>query len=298
MSREKVLIIGASGLLGETLSIELQNDFDVYGTFLHHRPLQLKKVIQLDASDDLCLENCIQSVLPRYVINCSGLTSVEECEARPEASWILNAYVPTKTAAILEETSSRFIHISTDHFESQDSRPRTEIDEVWSVNQYGYSKLCAESSLLSANPTSLVIRTNFFGLGKKSGNSLLDFAVKSIRSNSETFGFDDVQFSPVSTTFLSSAIAKLLSKEVSGVLNIASSQVISKYDFLLLVADVLNKDHKFVKRSSSSNFQGLTPRPRYLALDPSRLLSHIDASSPSIRDMIECEVFRDDRLGA
>lgn len=290
MSKPRLLIVGASGLLGKTLASQLSNDFEIFGTYWRNRIDRSKNFFPLDATKDHELELLLELVKPNMVVNCSGLTSVDECERRPEASWLLNCYIPSKISQLLSTSNTRLVHISTDHFESVNKSPRKESEKVWHVNQYGYAKLLAEEEVLLQNANNLVVRTNFFGLGKNSGSSLLDFALNSLNSGKNVIGFSDVQFSPVGTTFLSSVLATLLKSNCSGMVNVSSHEVINKYDFLLLVAKCLGIQSQNVKKGSSKELQILVRRPDYLALDPNKLTSEHRVEVPSIEEMIRVEI--------
>jgi dTDP-4-dehydrorhamnose reductase len=288
--KPKVLVVGASGLLGGALVRNLEGEFEVYGTYLRNKPSGISKIYRLDASNDEELENLFRNHSFDFVINCSGLTSVDECEKRPEATWILNGYVPAKLASLLKFSSGFFMNISTDHFYSVDLHPRTETAEVRALNQYGYSKLFAEEAVLSINPSSASIRTNFFGLGKKNGASLLDFAKCTIEKNESLVGFTDIEFSPIGTSYLSSALSKFLQNPQPGIWNISSTEVISKYEFLKLVAKALNKDSSRILKGRIVDQTSLALRPSYLALNPSKFNKYFDTIAPSIEEMISAEL--------
>lgn len=290
MSKPRLLIVGASGLLGKTLFSSLKSDFETFGTYFRSRPNDFANNVRLNATIDEELESLLSSVEPHVVLNCAGLTSVDECEKRPEASWLLNCYIPSKVSQLLANTKARVVQISTDHFESSDLSPRSESEKVWHVNQYGYSKLLAEEEILIQSANNLIVRTNFFGLGKKNGHSLLDFALKSVTGKKSVHGFADVEFSPVGVTFLSSVLATLLRENCSGIINVASKEVINKYNFLLLVADVLGVQREHISKCNSRDLVGFVRRPNFLALSPKKLIEAHGVEIPSIEEMIRVEI--------
>lgn len=292
MVKPRVLIVGASGLLGQTLSEFLSMDFEVHGTFLHHEPIGLVNAHQVDATSDESLFGCLELVDPEFVVNCAGLTSVDKCESQPEESLLLNYLLPVRISKILSASNTRFVHISTDHFKSKHQTPRRESECVWSVNHYGFVKLRAEQEVLSENPRSLVIRTNFFGLGKRIGTSLLDYTVNSLNSGKRLQGFFDVEFSPVGVSFLSRAISETLRSDLNGILNVASDEVVSKFEFVSLVAETLLIPRGSVERCSTKDEPDWTPRPNYLALDPSKFKYEFGVAIPTVRKMIEDEISR------
>ena len=191
---DKTLIIGATGLLGSIIYKRFQCSNQVFGTYFRSTGISDSNLHFLDASDLSRLSGIIRDMSPSVIINCMGLTSVELCEMRPEASWKLNAEIPMRLAQISSLTGARLIHISTDHYASKNNKPRTESETVTPINQYGHSKLQAERFILEYNSNALILRTNFFGYARGEGKSLLNFALKALDSDKEIVGFTDVFF--------------------------------------------------------------------------------------------------------
>jgi dTDP-4-dehydrorhamnose reductase len=288
--KDRTLIIGATGLLGSIIYKKFQSSNQVFGTYFRSIGISDSNLYCLDASDLSHLSGLIRDVSPSTIINCMGLTSVELCEMRPEASWKLNAEIPMRLAQISSFMGIRLIQISTDHYASNKIQPRTESDSVFPINQYGYSKLQAEQFILHYNPNALILRTNFFGHARSEGKSLLDFALKALDSQKEVVGFTDVFFSPVGA----SEIAKFLLDEksigIKGVLNFASREVISKFDFLTLVSSMQGYSDRHISRGSIVKSELTVVRPNYLALDSTRLLSAVGYHLPSIEIMLHNEM--------
>ncbi len=287
-----MLIFGASGLLGSRVFGSFSSSSETYGTFFKSKITPTAKMIALDAADEMKVRQLVESLKPSRIINCLGLTNVEECEKRPEAGWKLNTEIPIFLSRLSRDVSSEFVHVSTDHFFSELNYPRTESTIMTAINQYGFTKLAAENTILQENPTALILRTNFFGYSNKVDKSILNFAINAFDIDKQIHGFEDVIFSPVGI----SEIAKFLSSEISrqtyGLLNFASVNPISKYEFLKLVADVMGLSGANVEKSSISS-SGLTVgRPNYLALSPSRLIDKLGYQLPSLRMMVKNEIDR------
>ena len=142
---QKALVVGSTGLLGSRISRVLSYNYDV--TCTHHRnsPLSGFRSFKLDLTNFNEIENFFTRNRIDLVINCAGLTSVEACEIRPEAAWQLNATLPYHLAVLSKNFGVRFIHVSTDHFQSDLNKPRDEKEIVWPINQYGYTKWLVKS---------------------------------------------------------------------------------------------------------------------------------------------------------
>ncbi len=288
----RYLVFGASGFLGSRIFEFLSGNYDTFGTFHNASMPQSDKMRKINLSKDAEMISVIEQIKPSHIINCSGLTNVEKCELLPEASWKLNSEIPFRLAKISADLNIRFIHISTDHFGSPKNTPRTELDLSYGINQYGFTKIMAEKLVLSGNPESLVLRTNFFGNSNGKNESLLNFAMSCIQNGIQINGFDDVIFSPVSIGQICQFLTSQIIGSVTGILNFASDKPLSKYDFMVLVAKVMGRPEAKIVRASIESSNLTVRRPNYLALNPTRLYQELDFSLPEIEEMIDIEINR------
>ncbi len=288
----RYLVFGASGLLGSRIFEDLSKDFETFGTFHSSVVTQTKYMRRINLAKPEEMLNVIAETKPTHIINCMGLTNVEKCELFPEASWKLNSEIPFRLARLTFKLNIRFIQISTDHFLSLENSPRSELDPVFGINQYGFTKIFAESLILSENPKSLILRTNFFGTSKIRFGSLLDFAMESIRGHVPIYGFDDVIFSPVGIGQICQFLKSQNISEAVGILNFASDRAISKYDFMILVSRAMGMPNAQIFRSSIESSSLTVRRPNYLALDPTRLTRELGFTMPKIDEMLRSEISR------
>ena len=287
---QKALVVGSTGLLGSRISRVLSDDYEVTCTHNKNSPLPGFQSFNLDLTNFDEIEKFFTRNDFDLVINCAGLTSVEACEIRPEAAWQLNATLPYHLAVLSKKFDARFIHVSTDHFQSDLKKPRDEKVAVWPINQYGYTKMAGEKFVLQFNESATVIRTNFFGLTINGSHSLLDFLVSKLSNNEEIVGFEDVHFSPLGVMTLVSAISEIAKKDLPGLINAAGSEAISKFEFARLVADLTNGNQTLVSAGSVSTLGGAVPRPNFLALDGTKLAKFLEIKLPSIESMIKVEL--------
>jgi len=287
---QKALIIGSTGLLGSRLLRVLSNEYELTCTHHKNSPLPGFNSINVAITSLPELEKLFSGNNFNLVINCAGLTNVEACESRPEAAWQLNATLPYHLAILSKKYDSRFIHISTDHFFSEHKSPRSENALMVPINQYGYSKLAGEKYVLNFNDSATVIRTNFFGLSIQGSHSLLDFLVSKLSSKENITGFEDVHFSPLGVSTLALLISEIARREIPGVINVAGSETVSKFEFACLVASALGSAKTLVHPGSVSTLGGSVARPNYLALDGTRIAKTLKIQPPSIKAMIEAEL--------
>jgi len=290
LENSRVLVLGATGLLGTNVYESYASKFETVGTYFQTQPAPGKNLHRLDASNFVDIYKLVEELCPTVIVNCMGLANVETCESRPEANWKINAEIPTKIARLAALNKMKFVHISTDHFYSETNKPRSENDLMTPINQYGFAKLHAEKSILLSNPDSLVLRTNFFGHSGNGRRSILDFALNSLMEGREIKGFDDVVFSPVGIREISRFLISKNVTSAKGVLNFSSGRPLSKYEFMLLVARANGHSESQVLRSKISSSNLRVRRPSYLALDPRRLTNEFGYTIPTIELMLDEEL--------
>ena len=288
-SDKTVLITGSAGLLGSKLaSLYKKNGYFVGAIYRTTEPknYDIKYKIDLSKNDELlAIKHHFQ-----IIINCAGFTDVNENERFPEKSWIENVVASNNVSEFARKYKAKFVHISTDHYSSNENLNRNETTSVYPVNQYGYAKLEAEKIILRKNKDALIIRSNFFGKNSIKGNSLLEWILNKIESNEPIFGFDDVFFNPVSIDYLFDAINKLLENSAKGIYNIGSKDAISKYNFIKLVYDNLGTTQTKLIKSNSIENASFVKRPKFMALNCSKFEEATHSKVPDLSELLRSEL--------
>ena len=284
---KKFLVLGASGYLGSRLFSDIEGCF---GTYHHTGINNSENFFQLDASNTENLELVIKRLKPEVVINCIGFTEVDQCEIFPEKSFLLNTILPCEVAKICKRFSVKYVHFSTDHYLNRSENKLGELEEIETINQYSESKHLAERMVWKANEQSIIIRANFFHFNFKLPRTFLDNLIVKIKAGTMVQSFKDVYFTPISTTLLIEYMLKLINSDYCGKINIASNEVINKYEFHELILRQLGLDNKLHKSISVSNKSLVASRPRFMALDNSKLIEILGINPPTLYDMINAEI--------
>ena len=285
---KKILVLGASGLLGSRIHRSIGNS---YGTYFNHSPVDKFKLYNLDALNLYKFRELLKEVQPDVVINCIGFTDVDDCEKFPEKSWIINYKLPVEIAEICNASDVKFVHISTDHYLNITNTKLLETDSVDVINQYSYGKYNAEKRIILVNQNAIIIRTNFFQFNFKNPVTFLDRLVINCGNKVVTQSYKDVLFTPVSTKTLIVYLNKLLELNFSGLVNVSSNEVISKYDFHQTVLTCLNISKDSHRPFSIDDIKLRALRPKYMALDNRKLVAITRINAPSIYDMIMEEIY-------
>ena len=286
--KEKVLICGGSSLLSFLWCKAMSEKFEIFLTN------NIKKTNYLDfpvVDIDIFSADKIASLIDNFsfdiLINMIGLTSVEKCELNPDEAFLLNSIVPGNLAKACSLTEKKIIHISTDHFFKNESHPHTEEDEVSLLNIYAKSKFEGELNVLENYSKALVCRTNFFGYGPPHKMSFSDWIINSVNSRKTITLHNDVYYTPISGRNLAYYSHKLIELNCSGIFNVATSQIITKYQFGILLCKILKISKEFILSDSITNRKDLTIRPRSMALSNKKISKTLKESIGKINVQIE-----------
>src|SRR5512143_2278001 len=108
----RILITGASGLLGLNLALEASHRHTVFGTVNSHAlKTAAFTVIQSDLLAPGAVERLLDSTRPDWVIHCAALANLEACEANPLLAQQLNTDLPRTLASHVARSGARLVHV-------------------------------------------------------------------------------------------------------------------------------------------------------------------------------------------
>ncbi len=281
----RLLITGASGLLGANLVLAAHEEDEVIAVY-HRHPIELEGVPSLSA--DLCQPGRAKELFnrfqPDWVIHCAADTSVDELEDDPERAFRMNRDMAGNVAEAAKETGAKLVHISTDAvFEGREG-PYREGDPTEPVNVYGKSKLAGEHAVQVVCPESLIIRTNIFGWNAQPKTSLAEWFLEQLKAGNTCPGFIDIKFSPLLVNDLGKLILAMLSEDLSGVLHVPGADCISKYDFGISIARLFGYNPDQIIPTVADDLGFIAPRPARTCLLGHKIERALGIQLPAIED--------------
>lgn len=268
---KKVLILGASGMLGNTLFKYLSTrKYDVYGTV---RDLNSNDLFSEVLRNKLMLfnypgaiENIFSDINPDYVINCIGIIKQRSKETSTLEQILINSVLPHYLEKVCKVYNAKLIQISTDCVFLGDKGMYTETDTPDAIDLYGRTKWLGEV----ISPNAVTLRTSIIGRELYGRYSLIDWFLSQDKSVN---GFKSAIFSGFPTIELARIIDEFVipNSALQGIYHV-SSNPISKYDLLKLVASEYGKEIEIIEDGSmkidrsldSSKFKaatGFTSKP-------------------------------------
>jgi len=278
---KKILITGASGMLGRKLTNKLSDLFDVLALSRDQ-----KSSLSLDITNKDEVHNIFKSFIPDIVINCAAFTNVDKSETEKSLARDVNVKGLENIIKSLP-LKSKIIHISTDYVFDGQSGDYKEDDMKSPINYYGKTKLESENMLIGSNRNYLIIRPNVLyseentpfsrtSNSSKPAEHFLSWLLNALSNNERVAVVDDQISNPVYIPDLVNVIATSILVDYTGICHYGSEDVISRYDFAMKVCEIFNLDSSKIIPINSSELNQLALRPKKTSLNCKKIVEDLN----------------------
>jgi dTDP-4-dehydrorhamnose reductase len=279
----RILITGASGLLGLNLALEAAPRHTVFGSVSQHViKTDAFKVVQTNLLAPGAVERLLDTARPNWVIHCAALANIDACEADPLLAQQLNTDLPRTLASHVARSGARLVHVSTDSVFDGLRGNYTEEDVPIPVGMYSRTKLDGERAVAEADPTAIIARVNLFGWSLSGDRSLAEFFFNNLSRRKSVMGFIDVCFCPLLANDLAGIFIRMLEKGLSGLYHVVSSESLSKYDFGVRLAHRFDLDPGLIDPTPVKRSGLKATRSPNLSLRSDKLARALGESLPRI----------------
>ncbi len=277
----RLLVTGASGLLGLNLALQATRSHEVFGTsrrLLVGAPFES---IQTDLLQAGAVGTVLDAAQPDALVHCAAAADLEYCEQHPVLARRINTEVAGQVATACLARDIRMIYISTDAvFDGHKESAYVENDEPKPLGVYASTKYAGEQAVLGANPGAIVARVNFYGWSVGGRRSLAEFFVRNLAEGSAIRGFTDVTFCPTFVNDLSDALMSLLTTNLQGVYHVVGPKAMTKFDFGMAIARQFGYDERLISPVSVEEFELPARRSHNLRLSSLKLSTDSGISLP------------------
>ena len=284
----RILITGASGLLGLNLALETTHRHTVFGTVNDHSlKTNAFTVIQTNLLAPGAVEHVLEHTQPEWVIHCAALANLDACEADPDLARQLNTDLPRTLASHVARSGARMLHVSTDSVFDGLRGDYSEDDLPNPLGVYSRSKLASEQAVLEVDPSAIIARVNLFGWSLPGNRSLSEFFFNNLSQGRQVMGFTDVFFCPLLANHLAGIFIRMLESRLSGLYHVVSSESLSKYDFGMRLARRFNLDGSLINPTSVAQSGLKAARSPNLTLRTGKLANALGETLPSLSTGLE-----------
>ena len=246
----KVLVLGASGMIGSTVLRVLseKKDWEVFGSIRDSEVNRFftssiieRLILGIDVEQSDSLVKVLSRIRPDIVINCAGLTKHKPEAEDPLVSIPINTLMPHRLAELCNLIGSRLIHVSTDCVFSGEKGFYNEYDYPDARDVYGKSKALGEVHY----PHTITLRTSTIGHELNSTYGLLDWFLS---QEGQCKGYARAIFSGLPTVVFAQIIRDVVIPrvELTGLYHVGAKPI-SKFDLLKLITEAYEKNIDIVQ---------------------------------------------------
>jgi len=280
---EKVLITGASGLLGRKLVKALSEGYEVIPTDKTHPAYP--DSVRMDIVDGSEVARVLSGARPELVVHAAAETDVDKCEINRELAWSVNAEGTRNIAAACAKIGVKLVYVSTDYVFDGEKELYREQDEANPVNYYGVTKLEGERFVRELCEDFIIARTSvLYGWHPRKLN-FATWIIDSLKSGQRISVVEDHYNSPTLADNLAEVILRIVRIDATGLYHIAGSERISRYGFAMQTAEVFGLDRSLITPVKMQDFNvWVAKRPRDSSLSVDKAKHELNVSLLDVRE--------------
>jgi dTDP-4-dehydrorhamnose reductase len=262
----RVLVIGATGLLGSDLVEEWKGDEVI--------PVSSKDA---DIRDVAQVRRLVASSRPDWIILTAAYTDVDASERNPDLAFAINGDGTKNVVVTSREFGAKLCYLSTDYlYDGRSDRPYQTTDPLHPLNVYGQSKAAGESAVAGTDRW-LIVRTSWlFGAARP---CFPEAILRAADTQPEVRVVSDQIGSPTYTGDLAKTICRLVRKDARGILNVTNAGFCSRFEFAKEILERAGREAR-LKPIKAVEAGRLAKRPAYSVLSPDALLAQGIAMRP------------------
>ncbi len=266
---EKILITGATGMLGKELVTLLKKQYRAMGV----------SSAQFDIRDAGAVKEFLGKMRPDIVIHAAAMVNVDGCETDPETARAVNAVGTENVARACADIGCRMIYYSTDYvFDGTKGSAYHEEDATNPINVYGKTKLEGENRALGILENLCIMRISWlYGAARENfvtrtltegrkryramlkGEKIEPLAIVSDQYSCPTWTFD-----------IAEQTVNIIENNITGVIHAASENACSRFSLAEYIFEEISWDLP-LKPIPVASYGFKAPRPLKTQLENHRL---------------------------
>ena len=261
---KRVLILGASGFIGNTLYKELNSYYDTFGTYFTKKGFGNNHHFFHFDMEEGGLEIIIKEVKPKLII--SALRGPFEALIETH-QFLIN---------LIDRSNCRLIFLSSANvFDTFEHFPSYEYDKTLSESIYGRFKIKIENDLLRLSPSKFVLARLPMVFGNQSPR--IQEIDQAINQNKPIEVFPNTIINVNNDIKLSQQIHYIINQQLTGVFHLGSTDLIHHFDFIkLLIQKRYQKTAVYKQVYTTNQMRYLAVLAKENKLPPNLLFSYTE----------------------
>lgn len=294
----KVLLTGASGLLGGNCLARLARNPNVHLYATHRDPdfsipdtfAQGVSAFPLDLTDETAVWNIVSTLQPNIIIHTAAHTEPAFCEWNRQEAYALNVKATKVLATLAEMFSARFIFISTDLVFDGTKGNYSEDDAPNPLSYYAETKLEAEMLVKKLVGNHVILRVPLLlGVSPRGTRSVNERLVKEFEAGKTVKLFCDEYRTPMFADVLARVIEEFamgILSEITGLFHAGGVERVSREKLGRKIAARWKFNQDLIQSTWSSDEPSTPPRPKDVSLNSKELHSRLPFTIPSLEESL------------
>lgn len=271
MIRTRVLVTGASGLLGGRLAAILAQRADVVAACHRASVPEGLPGVPFDLLSPSSVEAAFASARPSVVVHAAALADADACERDPDAARRHNVDGSAQVARLARRHGARLIALSTDLVLDGRRASSDERVPAGPLLVYGRTKHEGEEVVLAEAPDAVVVRVALVvGRGHGPRRTASEAIADALRAGRRVRLFTDQYRTPVDPESVADLIERLMSSSVAGRFHAGGAERVSRYELGQRVARLLGLPTDGLVPVGQGEVPLGAPRPADVSLDIAR----------------------------
>lgn len=292
---KKVLLTGASGVVGWNFCKKMSNNYELIGTYFRNQPTDVTiKWVRINLLEISEVSKLIKDVQPDVVVHLAAIANTKFCEQHPALSHHINVYTTIALAEATKQAGIPMLFSSTDLVFNGNSAPYDEGDFSYPLSQYGQQKAMAEEALLSDFDHVFVARFPLiFGSTPSYTNNFYTQSIAKLKENESISAFVDEYRTMISAETASEWLQRLIDYSLDTtqtkkeyLLHLGGSESWSRYDFFIKVAEKFNLDKALIIPTNQKDLDLIPARPADVSLNSSLANTTLLYKAPTLEEQL------------
>ncbi|HII85989.1 TPA: dTDP-4-dehydrorhamnose reductase [Candidatus Bathyarchaeota archaeon] len=279
--KPKVLVTGASGLLGNKIVAQAEKDFPIVPTDLAE-PLHAN-ALRTDITEPSEVEALFSKIRPELVVHTASETNVDRCETNRIHAWKVNVEGTRNLAIACEKLNAKLVYVSTDYVFDGEKGWYDEKEKPNPINYYGFTKLEGEKQVTEHCRNNAILRTSVLYGRHPYKQDFVKWVIEKLKKNQEISVVKDHINTPTLADNLAEMTIEVAEKDLHGIYHASGSQRISRFEFAKQIAITFNLNPDLIKPKKMSELKAwVAKRPRDSSLNTEKIRKQLKAKPLNI----------------
>lgn len=274
---DRGLIIGATGLLGCALA-------NATGAVRGAREApEQEGWVQVDLDRPEELGEILAQCEPSWVVNTAAITSVDACEANPEAARRIHVDAVKALAEACGARGISLFQLSTNYVFDGKGGPYGEADATNPLNVYGETKLEGERVALAACEATILRTAVLYGFDPTARPNFVAWVVGALRRGETIRVVTDEGTHPTYVPELVKIVEGLIGRSEGGIYHAAGADFLTRFEMVEAICAVFGLPPSLVQPIVSADLGQLALRPLSTGLRLNKLRATVDVDLAPFR---------------